>query len=311
MFSIMEHRSVQRPLLNIRRRFQSKLQQQRAQSKSTKPSTQANPSPEPPSTSTSPLNKLARLFPTTNLSIPLPTNLWVQVQASPLAVPFRAYNNIQRRRPYATQITASIIIYFLGDLSSQTIQNRGEAKRAAAAGVNTETGKGVAKYDPIRAARAVLIGAISSIPSYHFFLWLSRSFNIANRPYTSLGIKLAVNQFSFAPLFNTYFFGMQSLLSSLTDHLSGKKTISAGEAFTAAWVRVRDTVPISWLNSCRFWPFVTAFSFTFIPVQHRGVFAGVVAIGWQSYLGVLNQRAANAERAKSAGGHEMRQLAQG
>jgi dihydroorotate dehydrogenase len=51
--------------------------------------------------------------------------------------------------------------------------------------------------------------------------------------------------------------------------------------------------------SLRLWPFVTAFSFTFIPMQHRNSFAGVIAIGWQTYLALLNRRAEKKAEAKA------------
>ena len=94
-------------------------------------------------------------------------------------------------------------------------------------------------------------------------------------------MKILVNQTFFTPVFNTYFFGMQTLL--------------AGGGLEEAWRRVRDTVPVSWRNSWKVWPAVTAFSFTFVAPQFRSVFAGVVAIGWQTYLSWLNMRAARQE----------------
>lgn len=51
-------------------------------------------------------------------------------------------------------------------------------------------------------------------------------------------------------------------------------------------------LPISFVNSCKLWPAVTAFSFTYVPPQFRNVFSGGVAIGWQTYLSWLNQKAA-------------------
>ncbi|KAK4548864.1 hypothetical protein LTR36_008637 [Oleoguttula mirabilis] len=95
-------------------------------------------------------------------------------------------------------------------------------------------------------------------------------------------VKVLVNQTFFTPLFNTYFFGMQSLLS--------------GATFAEAKRRVVDTVPISWKNSWKVWPLVTAFSFTFIPPQNRSVFAGVIAIFWQTYLSWLNKNAEAMEK---------------
>lgn len=43
---------------------------------------------------------------------------------------------------------------------------------------------------------------------------------------------------------------------------------------------------------------MTAFSFAFVRVELRGLFAGVIAIGWQTYLSILNQRAAKMEKSE-------------
>jgi protein Mpv17 len=93
-----------------------------------------------------------------------------------------------------------------------------------------------------------------------------------------------VNQALFTPLFNSYFFGMQSLLS--------------GASIPEMIERIKNTVPTSWINSCKVWPAITAFSFTYIPIQYRSIFGGVIAIGWQTYLSLLNQRAAAEEGAE-------------
>lgn len=98
-----------------------------------------------------------------------------------------------------------------------------------------------------------------------------------------------MNQALFTPFFNSYFFGMQSLLS--------------GATIPEVIERIKNTVPTSWINSCKVWPAITAFSFTYIPIQYRSIFGGVIAIGWQTYLSLLNQRAA-AEEAE----HEAEQV---
>ena len=70
--------------------------------------------------------------------------------------------------------------------------------------------------------------------------------------------------------------------------------------------RIKNTVPVSWINSCKIWPAVTAFMFAFIPLEYRSIFGGVIAIGWQTYLSLLNQRAAAVEELEHAAeaGHE-------
>ncbi|CAK4024712.1 hypothetical protein AC578_4901 [Lecanosticta acicola] len=186
----------------------------------------------------------------------------------PIKIPFRSYERMQERSPLLTQWETTLVIYFLGDLAAQIVQQEqggGEGEE--------EEGRW---YEPIRGLRAMVIGGIMSIPSFKWFLWLGRHFNYAQH-WKSLGVKILVSQMLFTPLFNTYFFGMQTLL--------------AGGSFPDAKERVIKTVPVSWMNSWKLWPAVTAFSFTFIRPQNRSVFAGFIAIGWQTYLSWLNRRA--------------------
>lgn len=112
-------------------------------------------------------------------------------------------------------------------------------------------------------------------------MYLGTIFNYPSK-LLSLATKVVVNQIVFTPVFNSYFFGMQSLLS--------------GDSFTDAWERIKRTVPSSFINSCKLWPAVTAFNFTYVLPQYRALFAGLVAVGWQSYLSLLNFRAANEEK---------------
>lgn len=112
------------------------------------------------------------------------------------------------------------------------------------------------------------------------FMFLGNHFNYSSK-ILSLTTKVTVNQLAFTPVFNSYFFGMQSFLS--------------GDSLPEVWERIRRTVPVSFVNSCKLWPAVTAFSFTFIDPQYRSIFAGFVAIGWQTYLSYLNRQAEEAE----------------
>ncbi|EGS21861.1 uncharacterized protein CTHT_0037320 [Thermochaetoides thermophila DSM 1495] len=138
-------------------------------------------------------------------------------------------------------------------------------------------------YDPMRTARSLLIGSISSIPSYEWFVWLSNNFNYPSR-FLSLATKVVINQICFTPVFNTYFFGMQALLS--------------GATLPETWERITQTVPVSCVNSCKLWPAVTAFSFAFLPLEYRPLFGGAIAVAWQTYLSYLNRIAEQSMREK-------------
>ncbi|KAF4551465.1 Mpv17/PMP22-like protein 3 [Elsinoe fawcettii] len=216
-------------------------------------------------------------------TIPGPSWAWIE----PLAQPFRAYGRAQTRSPYITQLSSSLVIYFCGDLSAQLVAYH-PPTTSESLGVEARQDY---MYAPERGLRAMLIGGLSSIPSYHWFLFLGRNFNYSSH-ILSLTVKIVINQTCFTPIFNSYFFGMQSILS--------------GKTWAETKRRIKDTVPTSWKMSWRVWPAVTAFSFTFIKEQYRSTFAGVIAIGWQTYLSWLNSRAARMEKGEDTKGGSQR-----
>ena len=108
-------------------------------------------------------------------------------------------------------------------------------------------------------------------------MFLHHHFNYASK-FRSILTKVIVQQSVYTPIFNSYFFGAQSLL--------------AGCSLEETWERIKVAVPPSIKNSVKLWPAVTAISFMYVPVELRNPFSGMVAIGWQTYLSWLNQRAA-------------------
>ncbi|CCD53263.1 hypothetical protein ACHAPC_007772 [Botrytis cinerea] len=224
-------------------RKQINFTSKRHNSNNSTPVPHSNPSPE------SSANGTAIPIPATIATVPI----WQRL--GPLTRSFQAYGRSQRKRPYTTQFCSSLVIYFLGDLSAQSICGD--------------------DYDWKRTLRALFISMGSSIPSYKWFMFLSNNFNYSSKA-ISLATKVGVNQMFFTPIFNTYFFGMQSLLS--------------GDSLPDVVERVKRTVPTSMMNSIKLWPAVTAISFAWIPQEHRSIFAGVIAIGWQTYLSFLNRR---------------------
>ncbi|CAL5871652.1 uncharacterized protein PFLUO_LOCUS5905 [Penicillium psychrofluorescens] len=207
------------------------------------------------------------------------------IKAGPLGRTGRWYSRVQEKRPYTTQVCSSIIIYLCGDLSAQ-IMFPSEAPGPAKVVQNDSTGsKDVGEqeassgggYDPWRTVRHLIVGTGSSIPSYNWFWFLHNHFNYPSK-FLSILTKVVVQQICFTPIFNTYFFSMHSLL--------------AGATLEETWERLRKALPVSITNSVKLWPAVTAFSFMYVPPQFRNVFSGCIAVGWQTYLSWLNQKAA-------------------
>jgi protein Mpv17 len=119
-----------------------------------------------------------------------------------------------------------------------------------------------------------LLTASSSLTTIRF-LFLGNHFNYPSQ-ILSIATKVAVQQAVFTPVFNTYFFGMQAILT--------------GEPPSGVINRIRKAVPISMKNSLKLWPAVTAFSFAFILPQYRFMFSGIFAVLWQGYLSFLNRK---------------------
>ncbi|KAI0899553.1 hypothetical protein F4806DRAFT_492546 [Annulohypoxylon nitens] len=183
-----------------------------------------------------------------------PVSIWLRL--GPLTRAGQAYARSQRNRPWATQIGSALAIYFAADISAQRISGK--------------------EYVPERTLRNMAIGAVSAVPCFLWFVWLSKSLNYGSH-IVSIGIKIVVNQMVFTPVFNSYFFGSQALL--------------AGDSVAETWDRIVRTVPVSWMNAWKLWPAVLAFSFTYVPIAYRSVFSGAVAVGWQTYLSYLNRQA--------------------
>ncbi|KAE8143343.1 hypothetical protein BDV38DRAFT_277370 [Aspergillus pseudotamarii] len=203
----------------------------------------------------------------------------------PLGKLGRSYSRIQERRPYATQFWSSIVVYLCGDLSAQVLfPSDSKSAKETARGNSESSSKTESEdndsatsgggYDPWRTLRHLTVGAGSSIPS---FMFLHHHFNFASK-FLSILTKVCVQQAVFTPVFNTYFFSVHSLLS--------------GATFEETWERLKKALPVSITNSAKLWPAVTAFSFMYVPPQFRNIFSGVIAVGWQTYLSWLNQKAA-------------------
>ncbi|KAJ5774846.1 Major facilitator superfamily domain general substrate transporter [Penicillium paradoxum] len=209
------------------------------------------------------------------------------IKASPIGTFGRWYARVQERKPYTTQFWSAIVIYLCGDLSAQMFFPS-EVPAPAKEDGNDAQGGGEtvsAGYDPLRTLRHLCVGAGSSIPSYNWFMFLGNHFNYPSK-FLSILTKVVVQQTCFTPVFNTYFFSMQSLL--------------AGATLEETWERLKKALPVSVTNSVKLWPVVTAFSFMYVPAQFRNVFSGCVAVGWQTYLSWLNQKAAKEVAAAEA-----------
>lgn len=190
-----------------------------------------------------------------SLIIDVPSPLWYYRHLGPVKNFVTWFSRMQRRRPLTVGLMTSLTTYFCGDILAQEI--------------------GREEYDGKRTLRMLAIGALASVPGYKWFMYLGSHFNYGST-FTTITIKVLIQQFFFAPIFNTYFFGMQAIL--------------AGANPSAVIERVKGAVPESVISSAKFWPAVTALNFTVIPAHLRFAFSAVFAVVWQTYLSFLNRK---------------------
>lgn len=126
--------------ITLRRAAQRKQQAVSSLTKRPKSSAVEKPNPESAGDATS-----GRTIPTPDTILQQP--LWQRL--GPVSKVFNAYGRAQKERTYATQFCTSVVIYFCGDLSAQTI--------------------GGEDYNAWRTVRNVLIGGLCAIPSYNWY----------------------------------------------------------------------------------------------------------------------------------------------
>ncbi|KAJ6508660.1 hypothetical protein C8R45DRAFT_968179 [Mycena sanguinolenta] len=182
---------------------------------------------------------------------------------SHLVSPLLAYQRAAQTRPYIVQVSTSLFIWCTADVLAQSIEQSSQPISSS--------------WDIPRTLRAFVIGGIAAIPTWHWFNLMARSFTSLPR-WAGLAARVATHQAVFAPVFNTYFFFSQAVLS--------------GATVTEGVERVRTALPTSLLNSVRVWPPIMVINFAFVPREVWSVIPGFVAVGWQCYLSFLNQRTA-------------------
>lgn len=116
-----------------------------------------------------------------------------------------------------TQFISSLVIYFVGDLVAQSIAGdvAPEMQNTAVEADEVEEKGWVQQWsdnrDWSRTGRAIIIGGLSSIPSYKWFLWLGDNFNYRSK-ILSLTTKVG---FLFSP---SLLFSVSCLRSCITIH---------------------------------------------------------------------------------------------
>ncbi|KAI5462133.1 putative integral membrane protein, Mpv17/PMP22 family [Mariannaea sp. PMI_226] len=167
----------------------------------------------------------------------------------------RWYNAKLAARPLLTQSVTTAVLFATGDITAQQLVER----------------KGIKGHDLARTGRMSLYGGCVFGPAVTTWIaFLSRNVVLRNRRVEMLA-RVACDQLLFAPV------AIGVFLSSM----AAMEGASVKQRLTNVWWPALST---NWMV----WPFVQMINFTFLPLQHRVLFANLVSIGWNSYLSWVN-----------------------
>ncbi|KAF4589454.1 Mpv17/PMP22 [Ophiocordyceps camponoti-floridani] len=170
---------------------------------------------------------------------------------------FRWYNAKLASRPLLTQSVTTAVLFATGDITAQQLVDK----------------RGVKGHDLMRTGRMALYGGFVFGPvATTWFGFLSRNIKLPNRRIETLA-RVAVDQSVFAPV----------MIGVFLSSMATMEGASAKQRLEKTWWPALRT---NWMV----WPFVQAINFTFLPLQHRVLFANIVSIGWNSYLSWVNSQ---------------------
>ncbi|KAM4058103.1 peroxisomal protein [Hirsutella rhossiliensis] len=188
---------------------------------------------------------------------------------------FRWYNGKLASRPLLTQSVTTAVLFATGDITAQQLVDK----------------RGIKGHDLTRTGRMALYGGFVFGPvATTWFGFLARRVNFSNRRIETLA-RVACDQTLFAPV----------MIGVFLSSMATMEGASPKERLQRTWWPALQT---NWMV----WPFVQIVNFTFLPLQHRVLFANIISIGWNCYLSWVNSQTP-ASAVQETGGDKEREKA--
>ncbi|KAI7871187.1 sym-1 [Spinellus fusiger] len=173
---------------------------------------------------------------------------------------FSWYNRILAKRPILVQSAFTALLFGAGDTIAQHMVEN----------------KGYQGHDYERTIRMVGFGGLVAGPILsHWYRFVEFKVK-ASTPFKELAIKVAMDQFLFAPVFIGVFFSAQGVFE--------------GKSFEEIKQKLHMGYTTALFNNYKLWPTVQLFNFYFVPLNHRLMVTNLVALGWNAYLSTVNQQ---------------------
>ncbi|EGF77271.1 hypothetical protein BATDEDRAFT_14086 [Batrachochytrium dendrobatidis JAM81] len=173
---------------------------------------------------------------------------------------FRWYSKHLKQRPMLTQALTTGVLFGTGDVIAQV-------------GVEQTP---LELVDLLRVARQTAFGTTICGPAMvKWYGLLNRRIRLVN-PFQALLARVSLDQLLFAPTFIGIFFAATGIMENRTmDEIKAKLVKGYPDAL---------------IGNYQLWPAVQLINFYVVPVHHQALFVNVIALGWNTYLSVLNRR---------------------
>ena len=141
--------------------------------------------------------------------------------------------------------------------------------------VDDNTGKDLARYDPVRTLRWATVGLTLHGPYFRYcFARLDQIFAGTAQSLLVVAKKTALAQFIVFPPYLVALFTAIGIMEG-SDNVVGK---------------VRTNVPKAFMGGCIFWPITNCFNFALVPPTARVPYLASVGALWNGYLSFMNSK---------------------
>ncbi|RIA94110.1 hypothetical protein C1645_873642 [Glomus cerebriforme] len=176
---------------------------------------------------------------------------------------FNWYRIHLSRRPILIQTITTGTLFVTGDtIAQQFVEQRG-----------------LKSHDFYRSLRIGGFGLFIAGPSTAIWYRSLDHFVKIKNPILGLLTRVSLDQTLFAPCFITTFFVCQALLE--------------GQEKSQIFEKLKDVFVPTLINNYKLWPTVQLINFHFVPLNYRTLVVNCVALGWNTYLSVINKKSSD------------------
>jgi protein Mpv17 len=172
------------------------------------------------------------------------------------------FKRVMNRYPLQTQCITCALLFGAGDVITQTYFPKPKTKSS---------------FDFSRTFRLLFFGGFVAGPSMTLWYRFLNKHIVFSSPTKQLVTRVALDQLLFSPTFLLIFFSFNGIVEGKgRDEIIHRLELGYKKVLIGNWT---------------IWPLVQLVNFKFVPLNYQTVMVNTVALGWNTYLNLVNQEA--------------------